>query len=162
MATEIKEFDDLPECLEHLDNLALLTDVALGDYSDPKEVYEKHGLTKKQWVFLNKTEAFKSAVLRIRSELERSGKMTQAKARLMADDLMNVVYREAMDPDSGVPLEKRLDVLRTFAKLADLEPKQASVGKNGSSGGPAFAIQINLNNVPVQAEAEIVEIEGEE
>lgn len=161
MGQDLEKFEDLPEVVEHLDNLALLTDIAIGDYEKDEDVYRRHGLTEKQWKFLNGTEAFKTAVLKVRTELERNGRMTQTKARLMADDLMEVIYREAMNPEIPVALEKRLEVLRTFAKLADLEPK-TNLNAKGGQGGPAFAIQINISQPTAKAEVSPVEIEAEE
>lgn len=156
MSRELDTIDEeLSEYAEHINNLALLTDVALGDFDDAKDVYLRHGLTKEQWQFLNKTQVFKSAVSRVRAELERTGKMTQAKARLMADDLMGVVYKEAMDLENPVPLEKRLEVLKVFAKLADIEPKSAV---NSGKSGPSFSIQINIPTLENRGKAvEIIE-----
>ena len=150
------DLETIPFVVEAMDNLALLTDIAIGDYSDAKEVYERYNLTEKDWKVLEKSKAFQAAVLQVRSELEKDGRMSRYKARMMADDLMDVVYREAMDEGNALPIEKRLETLKVLARLGDMEPKN-TLGSKGSTG-PQFSIQINLPSTPASAgKVEIVE-----
>ncbi len=154
------DLETIPFVVEAMDNLALLTDIAIGDYSEAKEVYERYNLTVKDWEVLEKSKAFQAAVLQVRSELEKDGRMSRYKARMMADDLMDVVYREAMDEGNALPIEKRLETLKVLARLGDMEPKN-TLGSKAGSGGPAFAIQINLNQAPAGTKPAIVEITAE-
>lgn len=137
-------------------NEDLLLDLAVGDYDDEAEVFSRHNVAPEVAAQLKESEVFQAAVLRFRSELEKDGRMTKYKARKMSDDVLERAYTEAMDDDT--PLEKRLEALKVFMKIGDMEPRAGSRGSS-EGGGPAFAIQINLPSLPRNAEpAEVVEI----
>ena len=131
----------------------LLLDLAVGDYDSEDEVFERHHVPKELASQLKASEAFQAAILRFRSELEKDGRMTKYKARKMSDDILEIAYQEAID--DATPLDKRLEALKVFMKIGDMEPRTGARGSS-EAGGPAFAIQINLNGA--QAKPEVLEV----
>ena len=131
----------------------LLLDLAVGDYDNQDEVFERHHVAKELASQLKESEAFQAAILRFRSELEKDGRMTKYKARKMSDDILEIAYQEAID--DATPLDKRLEALKVFMKIGDMEPRMGARGSSEASG-PAFAIQINLNGA--QAKPEVLEV----
>ena len=131
----------------------LLLDLAVGDYDSEDEVFERHHVPKELASQLKASEAFQAAILRFRSELEKDGRMTKYKARKMSDDILEIAYQEAID--DATPLDKRLEALKVFMKIGDMEPRMGTRGSS-EAGGPAFAIQINLNGA--QAKPEVLEV----
>ena len=131
----------------------LLLDLAVGDYDSEDEVFERHHVPKELASQLKASEAFQAAILRFRSELEKDGRRTNYNARMMSDDILEFAYQEAID--DATPLDKRLEALKVFMKIGDMEPRTGARGSS-EAGGPAFAIQINLNGA--QAKPEVLEV----
>lgn len=91
---------------------------------------------------------------KVKSELYKSGKTFRLKASVMADQMLEKVYEDALHEDVG--LSMRIDVLKVLAKLGDLEPKQ---NLNAAAQGSGFSININLAGV--QPAPQVIEVKQE-
>lgn len=118
-----------------------ILEVATG-LEDITEIAPRYGLTQADVEALMQYQPFIIEVDRLKSELYKSGKTFKLKASMMAEEVMDRVFRQALGDDIGIT--SRLDALRTLAKLADLEPKPAMTQQGGA--GQGFSITINLGD----------------
>lgn len=86
--------------------------------------------------------------------MKANGFVFRTKAQLAAEDLLEDVYIMAKDSEATLP--QKLDALKTFAKLGELEPKP---DKSAAAGG-GFSITINLGDKTLTLSQEKV-VEGE-
>lgn len=86
--------------------------------------------------------------------MKANGFVFRTKAQLAAEDLLEDVYIMAKDSEATLP--QKLDALKTFAKLGELEPKP---DKNSAVGG-GFSITINLGDKTLTLSQEKA-VEGE-
>ena len=114
-------------------------EVATG-LEDITEIAPRYGLTEADVEALMVYKPFIIEVERLKSELYKSGKTFKLKASMMAEEVMDRVFRQALQEDIGIT--SRLDALRTLAKLADLEPKPSL--NTQAAAGSGFSITINL------------------
>lgn len=118
---------------------------------DPKFVYEvalmvepgevvarRWGITPEKWKRIEETKVFQLQVAVLRSEMERTGVTFGTTAGVMAKELLDTIFREAISSETA--LKDRLDVLRALAKYANFEPKSGS----DAPTAPRFSINISL------------------
>lgn len=122
-------------------------EVATG-LEDIAEIAPRYGYDQETAEALRHYKPFLIEVDRHKAELQRTGKTFKLKAGLMADEVMQKVFAQALSPD--ISLAARLDALKTLAKLADLEPKQATA----TAQGAGFSISINLGGT----KQEVIEV----
>ena len=86
---------------------------------------------------------------------DSSGQTFRLKAAVMADSLMDNMYKHAMDADT--PVKDKAAALQLLTRVGELEPK-ASAQVNA---GPGFSITINIPTAPPSEEkkAEVIEVE---
>jgi hypothetical protein len=122
---------DIPE--------ALVVEMAKG-LVEPKELAEAYGFSGVLWDRLQGYEPFLRAVTLMQTKLEQEGFTFRMQSQGMADLMAKEVFRQAMQPE--VPLGQKIEVLKTFARYADLEPKTGSFGQ----AGPGTSINIILGD----------------
>lgn len=137
-----------PEVFIDIDPKFVL-EVATG-LEDIAEIAPRYGYDEETAEALRHYKPFLIEVDRHKAELYRSGKTFKLKAGMMADEVMSKVFAQAIHPDTG--LSVRLDALKTLAKLADLEPKQATA----TAQGAGFSISINIGG----SKPEVIEVKG--
>jgi hypothetical protein len=135
--------------------------IAMG-LEDPTQIAERHGITGEKWQALQNWKPFQLAVSAQRAEFEKSGVTFRLKSAMKADMLADKLFVDAMSHETTIL--QRLEVLKTFAKLGNLEPKEDKTAANA----PTFAISIDLGDrsiqlnttpKPIEIPAEIREIE---
>lgn len=120
-------------------------------------IASRHGYTLQDWEALQAQDWFQRMVEVKRDDLRVNGHTFKAKAQMMAEDLLADVYLDAKKSDGAV---FKLDTLKYFAKLADLEPKASTQVQSG--GG--FQINITFpggSEAKLGGEAAPVVIAGE-
>ena len=117
----------------------LILEVASG-LEEPEAIALRYGIDAEAWKSLSTWQPFINEVAAKRAELERGGYVFKMKAHLLAEDMLQDVYLRAKSHDASLPL--KLDTLKTFAKLADLEPRPTTQGQITQGGG--FSINIVL------------------
>lgn len=115
-------------------------EVALG-VEDDYDVAERYGYSREQYDVLAGLKPFQVAVKKTRSDLDKNGDMFRAKARIMAESVMDSGFAKAID--ATTPLKETTEFLKTLANLADLVPKAALAAQ----AGPGFSISIVLPEV---------------
>lgn len=125
--------------------------VAVG-MEPPEEIAARFGFDVVRWAALAAWEPFQLAVRARRAELEQSGYTFRLKSAMRADMLADQVFIESMGNDAT--LGQKMEAMRTFARLGDLEPKaQATAAAQGSG----FSITINIPPPAAAAPAPLVE-----
>jgi hypothetical protein len=117
----------------------LVAELALGA-EDPTVVAARYGIEGKRWEELQQWKPFLTAVDLQRAEFERSGFTFRVKSAMKADALADQVFVKAMLNETT--LVQKMDALRLFSKLGDLEPNP----KLTAPAGPTFSITIDMNN----------------
>jgi hypothetical protein len=136
---------DLDEFLKPLDPTTadipeeLVWHIAAG-LEDANDIARRFGYTGANWKRLKNHGPFKLAVETLRAEFDTSGFTFKQKMRLMAGDLAERVFMSAKTQEATVG--QVIEIFKTFAKLADLEPK---VDKSVAvDAGTKFSVSINL------------------
>lgn len=138
--------------------------LALGR-EDDLVVASRYGFSVEDYQRLCELKPFQVALAAQRAQLDKDGITFQVMAAMQAAELRDRAWMQAMGPD--VSLTQRLDALRTFAKLGNLEPKEV---KAPMGAGTGFSIQINLGDKsvsmsngprPIQAVQDVCAIEAE-
>ena len=138
--------------------------IALGR-EDELVVASRYGFSVEQYQRLCELKPFQVALAAQRAQLDKDGVTFQVMAAMQAAELRDRAWMQAMGPE--VSLTQRLDALRTFAKLGNLEPKEI---RGPMGAGTGFSIQINLgdrsvsvtnNPRPLQAVEDVNVLEAE-
>ena len=136
--------------------------LALGR-EDELVVASRYGFSVEAYQRLCELKPFQVALASQRAQLDKDGITFQVMAAMQAAELRDKAWMQAMGAEVSLP--QRLDALRTFAKLGNLEPKEI---KGPMGGVPGFSIQINLGDRsvsvsnsprPVQAVQDVLEAE---
>lgn len=134
----------------------LVASIAAG-LEDPKEVASRHGIYGEAWDKLSTWKPFLDAVAAQRSEFETSGYTFRVKSAMKADILADHLFVQALSNETS--LVQKHEILKTFTKLGDLEPKT----NIQSQAGPGFSISINFSGPKdVSPESKIIDITPEE
>lgn len=137
--------------------------LALGR-EDELVVASRYGFSVEDYHRLCELKPFQVALAAQRAQLDKDGITFQVMAAMQAAELRDRAWMQAMGPE--VSLTQRLDALRTFAKLGNLEPKEI---RGPMGAGTGFSIQINLgdrsvnvsnNPRPLQAVHDVNVLEG--
>lgn len=124
----------------------MVISIAMG-LEDPDEIASRYGFTGAKWEKLQAWKPFLDTVANQKAEFEKSGLTFRLKAAMKADLLADKVFVDAMSND--VTLMQRLEAMKLFAKLGNLEPKEEK------AQGPqtTFAISIDLGERSVSLNA---------
>ena len=121
--------------------------LALGR-EDELVVASRYGFSVEDYHRLCELRPFQVALASQRAQLDKDGITFQVMAAMQAAELRDKTWMQAMGPD--VPLSHRLEALKTFAKLGNLEPKEV---KGPAGAGTGFSIMINLGDHSVSMSA---------
>lgn len=113
----------------------LLHDVAVG-VDSPAVLQTRYSLDESLWEQLSADPFFQKQVEAKRADLKREGVTFRYKAALMAEDLLEKVYIDAV---TGGPT-LRLDTAKWLTKVAALEPKE----EKNAVAPTGFSITINM------------------
>ena len=107
---------------------------------EPASVAARFGFEGEKWERLAQWPPFITAVQNQRAEFERNGMSFRLKAGMMAEEMMSMMFKQAISMDSTV-LQK-LSVFQALTDVAGLKvPKNADVNTNAA---PKFSITINI------------------
>lgn len=123
----------------------MINEVATG-LEEGKDIAQRYGFSEAEWDEIKERPDFQQAVAKVRSEMERSGQTFRLKAAVMADSLMENMYKHAMD--SETPVKDKATALQLLTRVGELEPKASAQ----VSAGPGFSITINLPVAPPKEE----------
>ena len=101
-------------------------DVALG-LDSTEDILRKYNVSPQQYEQWSKHPLFQRAVVEYQQQARDSGVSFKLRARIQAEDLLNVSYKLIYNPD--VPAAVRADLIKWTAKMGDLEPSS----KEGSN-----------------------------
>lgn len=118
-----------------------------------EEIAPRWGYSDEDIKFLSTFKPFLVEVDKVKSELYKSGKTFRLKAGVMADQILEKVFEDALHEDVG--LNTRIDVLKVLSRLGDLEPKQTA---NAAAQGSGFSININLGGA--QPAPQVIEVKS--
>jgi hypothetical protein len=111
---------------------------------DPTIVAQRFGFEGDKWERLAQWPPFIQAVQRQRAEFEREGVTFRLKAGLMAEQVMDQMFKQAVGTDSTI-LQK-LSVFNALVDVSGLKPEKKQAGAADPSAAPRFSITINIPN----------------
>lgn len=114
--------------------------IAMG-MEEPADIAARYGYEGHQWERLSEWQPFLLTVAAQKAEFEKSGVTFRLKSAQKADTMADHVFVEAMANQTS--LSQKISVMQWFAKMGELEPKEAKMGAVGAEG---FSITINLGN----------------
>lgn len=117
----------------------LVAAIAAG-LEDPKEIAARFGIDGETWERLTQWKPFLDAVKAQQAEFESSGFTFRVKSAMKADILSDQLFVLGMSNEATLP--QKMELLKTFAKLGDLEPKPAA---QNAQQGAKFSITINMS-----------------
>jgi hypothetical protein len=107
---------------------------------DPVSIAARFGFEGDKWERLCQWPPFITAVQNQRSEFERNGMTFRLKAGMMAEEMMGMMFKQAISNDTTI-LQK-LSVFQALTDVAGLKaPKNAEANTNAA---PKFSITINI------------------
>lgn len=121
----------------------LVWEVAAG-VEDPTLVAQRFGFEGSKWERLSQWPPFIQAVQRQRAEFEREGVTFRLKAGLMAEQVMDQMFKQAVGTDST--LLQKLSVFNSLVEVAGLKPDKKAVAQGDGAATPRFSITINIPN----------------
>ena len=137
-----EDFDlDLDQEPPRLDSITqeMVYHIASG-LEDPADVAARYGITGEAWSRIENSKPFQLAVQQAMAELEKDGTTFKNKARLMAGDLKEMLYR--MSKSGELTPMQAMRFWETLIRVAGLEPKNEPVA---ADTGGKFSVVINLN-----------------
>jgi len=105
---------------------------------DSATIFTRHGYTGEQALALLETQEFPVLLERVVEEVREKGLSFRAKARVMAEDLLQHGYEIATDELASAAV--RADLIQWMARVADLEPAKKDGKDNGAGGGLHLSI----------------------
>jgi hypothetical protein len=109
---------------------------------DPTIVAARFGFEGDKWARLSQWPPFIQAVQRQRAEFEREGVTFRLKAGLMAEQVMDQMFKQAVGTDSTI-LQK-LSVFNALVDVSGLKPEKKSAQQADANAAPRFSITINI------------------
>jgi len=105
---------------------------------DSGEIFARHGYNGEQALALLETKEFPALLERVVEEVREKGLSFRAKARVMAEDLLQHGYEIATDELASAAV--RADLIQWMARVADLEPAKKDGKDVGAGGGLHLSI----------------------
>lgn len=109
---------------------------------DPAIVAARFGFEGDKWARLSQWPPFIQAVQRQRSEFEREGVTFRLKAGLMAEQVMDQMFKQAVGSDTTI-LQK-LSVFNALVDVSGLKPDKKAAGQSDPNAAQRFSITINI------------------
>lgn len=129
----------------------MLLEVATG-LEEGWEIADRYGYTTREWKEMEKQDGFKKQIAALRAEMALNGVTFQRKAAVLAEDLLEDVYRLAKASKSIADVQS---AAKFFAQMGRLEPTNGEKGGGGGSGNQ-FSITFNFSAQPQKIEAATV------
>lgn len=129
----------------------MLLQIATG-MEEPEVVAERFGFSAERYQVLSRWPPYMAQLEAKCAELKASGVTFRIQAQFMAEDLARDVYKIAKTAEAT--FLQKLEAMRTFTKLGDLEPKAGVVAQTG----PAFSITINVKQPELK---KVIDVEAE-
>lgn len=129
-------------------------ELALG-VDPPYDIAARYGLSQGEMDQLNSFDWFGEMVLTRRMELQQNGQTFAAKARMMAEELYQKLFQNALAGNLAHPLS--LEMAKQLTDIGGLRKGPAA----DQPSGPAFQININVapgGQGPGIAEAKIIDV----
>lgn len=114
------------------------------------EVIAGEGITQTEYDLISTNPQFQRYVDSYCAELRDNGFSFEAKARVLAEGSLPMLYHMAHDPDT--PAAVRRQVIADLVEWGKLKPKN----DQNAVAGPGFSITINLPNAPADTPKTIV------
>ncbi len=118
---------------------ALPIELALKTAS-PHELKEHYGYNDEEWQALRSNPVFIAELTGACDAMKQEGMTFKMKARLQAEAMLETSWRLVHAPGSEVPANVKADLIKSTARWAGYDSKDAT----GGPGGTALNIQINL------------------
>lgn len=144
---DYNEFALAPQAMEPhstLDVPAQLVWECAAGVEEPSVVAARHGFEGDKWARLSQWAPFIQAVQRQRAEFEREGVTFRLKAGLMAEQVMDEMFKQAVGTDSTI-LQK-LSVFNALVDVSGLKPEKKQTQAADQNAAPKFSITINIPN----------------
>lgn len=122
----------------------LVWEIAAG-LEEPATVAARFDFEGARWERLSQWPPFIQAVQRQRAEFEREGVTFRLKAGLMAEQVMDQMFKQAVGSDSSI-LQK-LSVFNALVDVSGLKPEKKTNAAATADAAPKFSITINIPNV---------------
>lgn len=107
---------------------------------DPVAIAQRFGFEGEKWERLCQWPPFISAVQTQRAEFERNGMTFRLKAGMMAEEMMGMMFKQAISNDTTI-----LQKLSVFQALTDVAGLKAPKNDPGNANvAPKFSITINI------------------
>lgn len=108
---------------------------------EPASIAQRFGFEGDKWERLSQWPPFITAVQTQRAEFERNGMTFRLKAGLMAEEMMSLMFKQAIANDTSVT--QKLSVFNALTDIAGL--KTLKEDKNAvANTAPKFSITINI------------------
>lgn len=107
---------------------------------DPASIAQRFGFEGEKWERLSQWPPFISAVQTQRAEFERNGMTFRLKAGMMAEEMMGMMFKQAISNDTTI-LQK-LSVFQALTDVAGLKAPKNDV--TNTNAAPKFSITINI------------------
>lgn len=108
---------------------------------DPAVVAARFGFEGDKWERLSRWEPFINAVQMQRAQFQKEGITFRLKAGLMAEQMMDQMFKQAISNDSSI-LQK-LSVFNSLVDVAGLKPDKKTQAVDANAA-PRFSITINI------------------
>ena len=108
---------------------------------DSAVIFQRHGYNGEQALALLAAGEFPALLERVAQEVREKGLSFRAKARVMAEDLLQYGYELATDETASSAV--RADLIQWMARVADLEPAKKD-GKDTGGGGGGLHLSITF------------------
>ena len=111
---------------------------------DPVVVASRFGFEGEKWERLAAWQPFINAVTQQRAQFDKEGITFRLKAGLMAEQMMDQMFKQAVSNDSTI-LQK-LNVFQSLVDVAGLKPDKKAQAADAAAATPRFSITINIPN----------------
>ena len=111
---------------------------------DPAVIASRFGFEGEKWERLAAWQPFINAVTQQRAQFDKEGITFRLKAGLMAEQMMDQMFKQAVSNDSTI-LQK-LSVFQSLVDVAGLKPEKKAANAADPNAAPRFSITINIPN----------------
>lgn len=142
-----EEFALAPTAMEPhvtLDVPAQLVWECAAGLEEPRQIAARFGFADEKWERLSQWPPFIQAVQQQRAQFDKEGVTFRLKAGLMAEQMMDQMFKQAVSNDSTI-LQK-LSVFNSLVEVAGLKPEKKAANAVDPNAAPRFSITINIPN----------------
>jgi len=111
---------------------------------EPRQIAARFGYEGEKWERLAQWPPFIQAVQQQRAQFEKEGVTFRLKAGLMAEQMMDQMFKQAIANESTI-LQK-LSVFNALVDVSGLKPEKKAANAVDPNAAPRFSITINIPN----------------